>query len=50
MKGSGFVFDYVHLLYYKSDKLSMNCSGSYIDSPNWINNKKAKMNPINEKR
>ena len=31
MKGSESVFDYVHLLY---------CGGLYIDSPDWIKNKK----------
>ena len=31
MKGSEFVFDYVHLLY---------CGGLYTDSPDWIKNKK----------
>ena len=36
MKGSEFVFDYVHLLYYKSHKINPNRSGSYIDSPDWI--------------
>ena len=33
MKGSEFVFNYVHLLYYKCHKINRNCSGSYIDSP-----------------
>ena len=33
MKGSEFVFDYVHLLYYKSHKINPNRGGSYIDSP-----------------
>ena len=27
MKGSKFVFDYVHLLYYKCHKINLNCSG-----------------------
>ena len=39
MKGSEFVFDYVHLLYYKCHKLNPNRGGSYIDSPDWIRNK-----------
>ena len=38
MKGSEFVFDYVHLLYYKCHKI--NCGGSYIDSPDWIKKQK----------
>ena len=46
MKGSDFVFDYVHLLYYNCYKINLNCGGSYIDSPDWIKNKKATMNLI----
>ena len=46
MKGSGFVFDYVHLLYYKY-KINLNRGGSYVDSPDWIKNKKATINLIN---
>ena len=42
MKGSEFVFDYVHLLYCKCHKISSNCGGSYVDSPDWIKNKKSK--------
>ena len=41
MKGSEFVFDYVHLLYYKGHKINPNCVGSYIDSLDWIKIKKA---------
>ena len=37
MKGIEFVFDYVHLLYYKCYKINRNCGGSYIDSPKAIN-------------
>ena len=48
MKGSEFVFDYVYLLYYKCHKINPNCGGSYIDSPDWIKNKKATKNPINK--
>ena len=40
MKGSDFLFDYVHLLHYKCYKINLNLSGSYIDSPDWIKNKK----------
>ena len=35
-----FVFD-VQLLYYKCDKINRNHEGSYVDSPDWIKNKKA---------
>ena len=49
MRGSEFVFDYVHLLYYKSYKINPNRGGSYIDSPYCIKNKKATINHINKK-
>ena len=49
MKGSEFVFDYVHLLYYKFHEINPNRGGSYIDSPDWIKNKKATINSINKK-
>ena len=49
MKGSEFLFDCVHLMYYKCHKLNLNRGGSYIDSPDWIKNEKATTNPINEK-
>ena len=35
-----FVFD-VQLLYYKCHKINRNHEGSYVDSPDWIKNKKA---------
>ena len=46
MKGSGFIFDSVNLLEYKLHKISLNRSGSYIDSPEWLK-KKATINPKN---
>ena len=49
MKGSNFVFDYVHLLYYKCQRINPNRCGSYTDYPDWIKNKKATLNPINKK-
>ena len=49
LKGSEFVFDYVQLVYYKCDKINPNRGGSYIDSPDWIKNKKATINPNNKK-
>ena len=36
MRDSEFAFDYVYLLYYKSQKINLNCVGSYIDSLYWI--------------
>ena len=41
MKGSEFVFDCVHLLYYKCHKNNPDPSGSYIESLDWIKNKKS---------
>ena len=49
MKGSEFVFNYVHLLYCKCHKINPNRGGSYIDSLDWIKSKKATINPINKK-
>ena len=40
MEGIEFVYNYVHLLYYKCHK---------ICSPDQIKNKKARKNPINKK-
>ena len=42
MAGSEFLFDYVHLLYYKCHKIKWNCDGSYIGFPDWIKGKKKK--------
>ena len=39
-KGNEFVFDYIHLLCYKCHKITPNCGGSYIDSPDGIKTKK----------
>ena len=50
MKGSEFVFDYVHLLYYKCCKINLNHGRSYIDSSHWIKNEKAIINSVNKKR
>ena len=49
MKGSEFVVDYVHLMYYKCHKTNLNRGESYLDSPDLIKNKKAIINPINKK-
>ena len=52
MGGSEFVFDCIQLLYNKCHKINldhMDHAGSHIDSPDWIKNKKATINPINEK-
>ena len=47
MKGREFVFDSVHLLHYNLHKISLNRGGSYIDSPEWLKNKKTTINPKN---
>ena len=41
MKGREFVFDYAHLMYYKCHEIDLNRDGSYVDSPDWIKNKKS---------
>ena len=45
MRGSEFVYDSVDVLYYNLNKVSLSRGGSYIDSPKWLKNKKAAINP-----
>ena len=47
MKGNDPSFDDVDLWYYKYHQVSPNRDGSYIDSPRWLKNKKATINPKN---
>ena len=47
MGESNLVFDSVDALYYNLNKLSFRRGGSYIDSPEWLKNKKATVNPKN---
>ena len=47
MRGSDFEFDGVNFLYYDFNKISLNRGGSYIDSPQWLKNKKSTINPKN---
>ena len=47
MKDIDFIFDWVNFLHYKYDKINLRHAGSYTDSPAWIKNKKAIINPIN---
>ena len=47
MRGSGFIFDGVDALYYDLYKISLSRGGSYIDSPKWVKDKKATINPKN---
>ena len=44
MRGSGFVFDSIDLLYYHLQKIGLKRGRSYIDSPKWLKNKKAIIN------
>ena len=48
IKGSDFVFESVDLLDYKLHRVRLNRGGSYIKSPEWLENKKATINPKNK--
>ena len=48
MKGSDFIFDSIQLMHYKCHEVNFKRGGSYIDSPDWIKNKKGTINPRNE--
>ena len=43
-----FFFESFDLLYYSLHKISLNRGGLCIDSPSWIKNKKATINPQNK--
>ena len=45
MEDSGFAFGHVHALFYKCHKISLNRGRSYIDSLQWSNEKKFRINP-----
>ena len=47
MKGSGFFRDSIDLLYYHLQKIGLKKGGSFIDSSEWLTNKKATINPKN---
>ena len=47
MRKSEFVRDSIGLLYYHLQKIGLKRGGSYIDSPEWLKNKKATINPKN---
>ena len=38
----------IHTLYYNLNKVSLSRGVSYIDSPKWLKNKKATINPKNK--
>ena len=48
MGGSYFIFDSADALYYDLNKIILSRGGSYIDSPAWLANKKAAINPKNK--
>ena len=48
VEGSEYHFERVILLKYKLHKISLRRAGCYIDSPKWIKNKEATINPKNE--
>ena len=48
MRGSEFIFDGVDALYYDLNKVSRNRGKLYIESPEWLKNKEATINPKNE--
>ena len=47
IRGSKFAYDGVDAWYYSFNKVSLSRGGSYIDSPKWLKNKKATINPEN---
>ena len=47
MRGSEFILDGVDALYYDLNKVSLSRGESYIDSPKWLKNKMATINPKN---
>ena len=47
MRGSESIFDSVDALYYDLNKLSLGRGSSYKDSPEWLKNKMAAINPKN---
>ena len=47
MRGSEFIFDSADALYYDLNVISLSTGRSYVDSPEWLKNKKATINPKN---
>ena len=45
MRGGEFTYDSVDALYYNLNKVSLSRSGSYKNSPKWLKNKNATINP-----
>ena len=49
MEGSSFVFDYISFLHIKFNNTDLVRGGTYINEDKWISNKKATINPKNNK-
>ena len=49
MENSYFVIESVDLLFYSLHKIRLRKGGSYIESPEWLRNKRATVNPKNKK-
>ena len=49
MENSYFVIESVDLLFYSLHKKRLRKGGSYIESPEWLRNKRATVNPKNKK-
>ena len=47
--GSSFTFESVELMDYKIHETNLKRGGSYIESPEWLKNKGATINPKNKK-
>ena len=47
--GSSFTFESVELMDYKIHETNLKIGGSYIESPEWLKNKGATINPKNKK-
>ena len=48
VRGSEFIFDSVDALYYDLNKISLRRGRLYTDSPKWLKNEKATINPKND--
>ena len=48
MKVGVFSIDWIYLLYYKCHEINFILCKSYKDSPDWIKNKKATIDPVND--
>ena len=47
MKGSDFIFNGINYLYYDLNRITISKSGSYIESPKWLKDKKCCINQEN---